>query len=126
MHTEVMVLDCPAYADRHGTTRCGLPATVESRYTIYSTDGPQHSAKISCPRGHRFNGPIEALTRQVAGPQADARRPAAGAAPAGPWAVAARPALPNEPGHALSARNVALLLAAGALAPARRRPPASP
>ena len=51
MHTEVMVLDCPAYADRHGTTRCGLPATVESRYTIYSTDGPQHSAKISCPRG---------------------------------------------------------------------------
>ena len=126
MHTEVMVLDCPAYTDRHGTTRCGLPATVESRYTIYSTDGPQHSAKISCPRGHRFNGPIEALTRQVTGPQADGRRPAAGAAPGGPRAAAAQPVLPKEPGDALSGRNVALLPVAGVLAPARRRPPASP
>src|SRR5215471_12378127 len=84
MHTQVMVLDCPAYTDRHGTTRCGLPATVENRYTISSTDGPQQSAKISCPRGHRFNGPIEALTRQVTDPQADSRRPVAGAVPRGP------------------------------------------
>ena len=53
MYTEVMVLACPAYTDRHGTTRCGLPAAVEDRYTIYSTDGPQDSAKFSCPRGHR-------------------------------------------------------------------------
>ena len=29
MNTDVMVLDCPAYTDRHGTTRCGLPAAVE-------------------------------------------------------------------------------------------------
>jgi hypothetical protein len=94
MHTEVMVLYCPAYADRHGTTRCGLPAAVENRYTISSTDGPQHSAKISCPRGHRFNGPIEALTRQATGPQPDGRRPAAAAAPGGPRAAAAQPALP--------------------------------
>jgi hypothetical protein len=27
-----------------------------------STDGPLESAKISCPRGHHFNGPIEYLT----------------------------------------------------------------
>ena len=93
MHTEVMVLDCPAYTDRHGTTRCGLPAVVETRYTISSTDGPQHSAKIGCPRGHRFNGPIEALTRETTDPEADGRRPAVGAAPGGPWAAAAQPAL---------------------------------
>ena len=93
MNTDVMVLDCPAYTDRHGTTRCGLPAVVETRYTISSTDGPQHSAKIGCPRGHRFNGPIEALTRETTDPEADGRRPAVGAAPGGPWAAAAQPAL---------------------------------
>jgi hypothetical protein len=27
-----------------------------------STDGPLESAKISCPRGHHFNGPIDCLT----------------------------------------------------------------
>jgi hypothetical protein len=27
-----------------------------------STDGPVESAKIRCPRGHHFNGPIESLT----------------------------------------------------------------
>jgi hypothetical protein len=26
-----------------------------------STDGPLESAKIGCPRGHHFNGPIESL-----------------------------------------------------------------
>ncbi len=56
------ILDCPEYMDRHGTVRCGLPAAVEYRYTMESTDGPLESAKIRCPRGHMFNGPIEALT----------------------------------------------------------------
>jgi hypothetical protein len=55
-------LDCPAYLDRHGTVRCGLPAEVEDRYTITSTDGPLESARIRCPGGHMFNGPIESLT----------------------------------------------------------------
>jgi len=64
MDTGVMFLDCPAYTDRHGTARCGLPAAVQDRYTVSSTGGPQESAKISCPRGHWFNGPIEALTRE--------------------------------------------------------------
>jgi hypothetical protein len=27
-----------------------------------STDGPMESARIRCPRGHWFNGPIESLT----------------------------------------------------------------
>jgi hypothetical protein len=62
MRTEVMFLDCPAYMDRHGAVRCGLPAEVEQWYAIRSTDGPLESAKIRCPRGHVFNGPVESLT----------------------------------------------------------------
>jgi hypothetical protein len=57
-----MFLDCPAYLDRHGTLRCGLPAEVEYRYAARSSGGPLESAKIRCPRGHWFNGPIELLT----------------------------------------------------------------
>jgi hypothetical protein len=62
MDTHAMFLNCPAYMDHDGATRCGLPAEVAYRYTIDSTDGPLESAKISCPRGHHFNGPIEYLT----------------------------------------------------------------
>jgi hypothetical protein len=61
MNNSVMFLDCPAYMNRDGTARCGLPAAVEYRYTVTSTDGPMESAKIRCPRGHVFNGPVEAL-----------------------------------------------------------------
>jgi hypothetical protein len=62
MQSDVMFLDCPAHMDKHGAARCGLPAEVEYRYTASSTDGPMEGAKIRCPRGHWFNGPIEALT----------------------------------------------------------------
>ena len=55
-------LDCPAYMDKHGTARCGLPAMVEYRYTIRSTEQLLDAVKIRCPRGHWFNGPVEALT----------------------------------------------------------------
>ena len=55
-------LNCPAYLSSDGAARCGLPAEVEVRYTMESTDGPLESAKIRCPRGHHFNGPIESLT----------------------------------------------------------------
>jgi hypothetical protein len=34
---------------------------VEYQYTMRSTDGPLESAKIRCPRGHCFNGPLESL-----------------------------------------------------------------
>ena len=54
-------LDCPAYLGGHGAVRCGLPAEVEHRYTVSSSDGPLESAKIRCPRGHWFNGPLESL-----------------------------------------------------------------
>jgi hypothetical protein len=62
MKADVMFLDCPAYMDEHGAARCGLPSEVEYRYTVRSTDGVLESAKIRCPRGHWFNGPIESLT----------------------------------------------------------------
>ncbi len=62
MEDEVMFLDCPAYLDRHGTVRCGLPAEVEDRYSMRSSDGPLMSMKIRCPVGHWFNGPLESLT----------------------------------------------------------------
>jgi hypothetical protein len=61
MQDEVMFLDCPAYLDAHGAARCGLPAEVEHRYSMRSSDGPMDSAKIRCPRGHWFNGPLESL-----------------------------------------------------------------
>ncbi len=62
MNAETMFLDCPAYLDRQGTARCGLPAEVADRYTMTSTDGPLESARIRCPDGHVFNGPVESLT----------------------------------------------------------------
>jgi hypothetical protein len=88
MNTDVMFLDCPAYMDKHGAMRCGLPAEVEDRYTVRASDGPMESAKIRCPRGHWFNGPVEFLTwdkrldaaaRQETGPRRqDAASPPAG------------------------------------------------
>jgi hypothetical protein len=63
MDASVVFLDCPAYMDKHGTVRCGLPAEVEYLYTMKSTDGPLESAKTRCPLGHYFNGPIEAICR---------------------------------------------------------------
>ena len=50
MNAELMFMDCPAYMDRHGTARCGLPAAVECRYTLSSVDGPLEGVKIRCPR----------------------------------------------------------------------------
>jgi len=87
METSMMFLDCPAYVDRHGQQRCGLPAEVEYRYELGSSDGPLASAKIRCPRGHWFNGPLESLTclspsaaapAERAGQAGRERRPAAG------------------------------------------------
>jgi hypothetical protein len=62
MEGQPMFLNCPAYLSDDGAARCGLPAEVEMRYTVRSTDGPLESAKIRCLRGHWFNGPIEFLT----------------------------------------------------------------
>jgi hypothetical protein len=62
MNSSVMFMDCPAHLDRGGRARCGLPAEVEYRYTVSTMAGLLESAKIRCPRGHWFNGPVEALT----------------------------------------------------------------
>lgn len=62
MEGQEMFLDCPAYLDNRGAQRCGLPAEVQARYTLSSSDGPLDGVKISCPRGHWFNGTIESLT----------------------------------------------------------------
>jgi hypothetical protein len=76
--TLIAFLDCPAYLDTQGADRCGLPAEVQHRYLTTSTDGPLESARIQCPRGHWFNGPVESLSwnaRRAA--PASGRRPAA-------------------------------------------------
>ncbi len=62
MDDSATFLDCPAYLDKSGSVRCGLPAEVEGRYLMSSTDGPLESARIRCPRGPWFNGPVESLT----------------------------------------------------------------
>jgi hypothetical protein len=67
MDADMMFLDCPAYLDRQGAARCGLPAEVEYWYTLGSTDGPLEGAKIWCPAGHVFNGPLESLTWDKSG-----------------------------------------------------------
>jgi putative two-component system protein, hydrogenase maturation factor HypX/HoxX len=65
-------LDCPACLGPGGAERCGLPAEVEHRYSIESTDGTLESARIRCPRGHWFNGPVESLTIPQQPARADA------------------------------------------------------
>ena len=62
MNRQLMFLDCPAYLDQHRSRRCGLPAEVQRRFIMDSTDGPLESAMIRCPAGHVFNGPIEFLS----------------------------------------------------------------
>jgi hypothetical protein len=74
-----MLADCPAFLSHDGAARCGLPAEVEARSTITSTDGAFESVKIRCPRGHWFNGTIEFLIapeswRPAGRPRADAER----------------------------------------------------
>lgn len=62
MDTGMTFLDCPAYLDGHSMARCGLPAVVEYRYPIRSSEGTLDGAKIRCPLGHWFLGPVDALT----------------------------------------------------------------
>jgi hypothetical protein len=58
---QIMFLACPAYMDRDGAVRCGLPAEVSCRFIMNSSDGPLESVMIKCPSGHCFNGPVEFL-----------------------------------------------------------------
>jgi hypothetical protein len=93
---DMMFLDCPAYLDEDGRARCGLPAEVTYRYTVRSTNGLLESAKIRCPLGHWFNGPIASLIWR--------KEPGATAVPAGrARGAGCRPARPeNEQNRAAS------------------------
>jgi hypothetical protein len=71
MEASVLFLSCPAYLDERGTVRCGLLVEVEEVYSLPSTEGPVESARIGCPAGHYFNGPVEAF-RTAAPPRASA------------------------------------------------------
>jgi len=110
-----MFLDCPAYADRTGAKRCGLPAEFESRYIIWSSDGPLESAKIRCPRGHWFNGPMDSLIVPASQPEPRLEQPASGAGQqdlrvAESARAAARPG-PPLPGHGQAPGMASLRLA---------------
>jgi hypothetical protein len=72
----MMFLDCPAYLDRDGTRRCGLPAEVADQYTLRSTDGPVECARIACLAGHWFSAPVESLVLRT--PESVPGAPAAG------------------------------------------------
>lgn len=58
----MMFLDRPAYLDRDGAVRCGLPAVIRCRFTMHSTGGAPRKRMIRCPAGHHFSGPVESLT----------------------------------------------------------------
>jgi hypothetical protein len=66
MDANAIFLDCPAYIDRDGTERCGLPAEVQDRYTLGSTDGAVTGLKVRCPKGHWFSGAVDALLPSLA------------------------------------------------------------
>jgi hypothetical protein len=78
-----MLVDCPAFLSEDGAVRCGLPAEVQARYTAASTAGPLESAKIRCPRGHWFNGPVESLTIPQSQPNLPVRPATRDASPVG-------------------------------------------
>jgi hypothetical protein len=71
----------PGVHGQTGSVRCGLPAEVQDRYLMSSTDGALESAKIRCPRGHWFNGPIESLTLEQRPALADDKSRYAGQPP---------------------------------------------
>jgi hypothetical protein len=94
METRVTFMDCPS---------CGLPAEVEHRYTLTSTDGPLESAKIRCPHGHWFSGPVESLAG--AATSADDAGEAAPASGGQREAAAGRPGAGDPRGTGTAGRN---------------------
>jgi hypothetical protein len=85
MDASAMFVDCPAYMDKTDSVRCGLPAEVQDRYLMRSTDGPLESARIRCPRGHWFNGPVESLALEERPGTAVDREAVARLKGAAPW-----------------------------------------
>jgi hypothetical protein len=133
--TTMKFLDCPAYLDPDGATRCGLPAEFTYRFTMQSTDGPVDSAMIRCPAGHWFNGPVESLTlpgtgrrdRDTAAAAVSGRRdnPAGGRNWIDRRGGFAVPAFPAEPDRDVPRPNGAPAYCLAGRAQLRRTPPSS-
>src|SRR5262249_28312403 len=83
MDSGLMFLDCPAYLDRDGGQRCGLPAEVRSRFLMRSFGGPVEAAMIRCPAGQWFTVPGATVTALPPPALAGAAAATAGA-PRGP------------------------------------------
>ena len=54
---------------------CGLPAHVEQRHVLESTDGPIEHAKVRCVSGHWFFLSVAALAETAGRREARAGRP---------------------------------------------------
>jgi hypothetical protein len=63
MDAVLQFIDCPAYVDQGGESRCALPADVVERYSLGSTDGWVTAVAIVCPLGHHFSALLDSLTR---------------------------------------------------------------
>ena len=70
---EVEFVDCP---------ECGLPAYVEHRFAVRSTEGPVPHAVTLCPQLHRLCTPTPT---PAVGPPGVPTGERAVVAPAGPW-----------------------------------------
>jgi hypothetical protein len=79
----MMFLNCPAYLDQDGATRCGLPAEVGRWFTKGSTDGPR-APPVEVDQ--RLLTPEQRVGRQVGTAQG-----ILGQQPAGPGRHTARP-----------------------------------
>ena len=67
--SDLATTPCPEVIGGDRAVRCGLPAEVEERYSVGSTDGPLEGVRIRCPRGHWFNGHIESFAVPVSRPR---------------------------------------------------------
>jgi len=79
--SQIEFVECPAYVDDDGTLRCGLPAEVLDRFSLWSTDGWLAAAVIACPVNHRFSAPLDALHVPDCPKRSDQSRPGCTAAP---------------------------------------------
>ena len=53
----------PGLPDQDGAVGCGLPAEVNCRFTMRTTDGPLECTMVRCATGHQFNGRPNLLLR---------------------------------------------------------------
>ena len=86
MESQAMFLECPAYLDTDGATRCGLPAEVEARYTMRSADGPLESPRSGAYVVTGSMGPSSSSQCGRSQPRRRSTRPGSGHHPQ-EWAI---------------------------------------